>query len=802
MKTFFERKFRFEGAKDWINVFSGYLIASFVFFIMLVGFYANSSGTLYDAANVKEAKSTCDILAYVGNYIRDRESTLPTNSTEPVYYQVMNRMLTELTKTHPDYYRVLVYDGSTMVAHFMTGTEKVEDIPPFVEYYSMGQASFQKEITVLPESTRDYQLLLKAFRYSDLDRKYDVVRLTKEFRVPFPFLSKFLFLLLLYIVAGVIVFLTSKVLKDAKTQMFVNGGVLLFYAALSMVIVFNFSIADYGETSQRLSKYYSDNIQVAQKVLAETVQMQFNADDINKIMDEFNLDTYLAKDDNFQYQNNTIVEEKAFIDKKVGGNIGFIAAGAIFGLICGGLLIWAIGRNRGFERMLNAVYNFAVAYVFVLPGILGMFFLVFLPLIFTVILGFTMLPRFFRDLNLGRYFIGMENFARILGDFSIIRYNHDYEQFGKVINDYKNLDADGKSAWTLMKANQFWTADDFKIEMLGTTTMLSQAILEPLSDYYIFTLKHPTGAKLVGLYPKNDPKWKKMETVKAGETVRFEGCIASITEDTNNSAADPAVIAKIDMKASIGYNEMNFYYSLIFTILYTLVAVILETFLGILIAVILNEKGMQLKGMYQVMFLIPWIIPTYISGLLWNQFFQKNGILNQIIALFNGLATGPNSTTIPGIVDTVWTNDPLIGFFIVSFVSAWYAFPFIMLVSLAALQSVPGEVVEAASIDGANWFQTLFLIILPMIRPTVLPSVLLTSIWTFNNFNLVYLVTGGDNRLDILVTRIYDFIPEQAALQNNWHYGFASAYSTLIFLILLVYIFVFARATKITEKTF
>lgn len=142
------------------------------------------------------------------------------------------------------------------------------------------------------------------------------------------------------------------------------------------------------------------------------------------------------------------------------------------------------------------------------------------------------------------------------------------------------------------------------------------------------------------------------------------------------------------------------------------------------------------------------------------------------------------------------------GFFLVSFVSAWYAFPFIMLVTMSALQTIPKSLFEAALIDGANWFQRLFSIILPMIRPTVLPTVLLTSIWTFNQFNLVYLFTGGDDRFDILVTRIYDFVDPNRALSNGWNYGFAATYSTLIFVILLVYIYIFAKGSNLTEKSF
>ena len=119
----------------------------------------------------------------------------------------------------------------------------------------------------------------------------------------------------------------------------------------------------------------------------------------------------------------------------------------------------------------------------------------------------------------------------------------------------------------------------------------------------------------------------------------------------------------------------------------------------------------------------------------------------------------------------------------------------IMVVSLGALQSIPAELYEAAAMDGASKWQRFVHVTLPLIKPVLLPAVLLGGIWTFNMFNVVYLVSGGapDNQTNILITEaFYQF-------KVLGRYGYAAAYSVLIFGILLGLSAAVTRMTRALE---
>jgi arabinogalactan oligomer/maltooligosaccharide transport system permease protein len=113
--------------------------------------------------------------------------------------------------------------------------------------------------------------------------------------------------------------------------------------------------------------------------------------------------------------------------------------------------------------------------------------------------------------------------------------------------------------------------------------------------------------------------------------------------------------------------------------------------------------------------------------------------------------------------------------------NVWLGFPFMMVVTLAALTAVPRDVLEAAEVDGAGRLQRFFMVTLPIIRPAMLPAALLGAIWTFNMFNVVFLVSGGepDGQTDILVSEAYRW-----AFTRQAQYGYAAAYAVLIFALL------------------
>ncbi|MCA9525804.1 MAG: sugar ABC transporter permease, partial [Myxococcales bacterium] len=128
--------------------------------------------------------------------------------------------------------------------------------------------------------------------------------------------------------------------------------------------------------------------------------------------------------------------------------------------------------------------------------------------------------------------------------------------------------------------------------------------------------------------------------------------------------------------------------------------------------------------------------------------------------------------------------------------NTWLGFPFMMVVALGALQSIPADLEEAAEVDGASRWARFRHITLPLLKPALFPAVILGSIWTFNMFNIIYLVSGGqpEGATDILITEAYRWAFEQD------RHGYAAAYSVLIFFILLAWSLLTQRATRAAEE--
>ena len=230
-------------------------------------------------------------------------------------------------------------------------------------------------------------------------------------------------------------------------------------------------------------------------------------------------------------------------------------------------------------------------------------------------------------------------------------------------------------------------------------------------------------------------------------------------------------------------NFANFYYTLGFTIVWTVSNVAIGVGVGLLLALILNTKGLALRPIYRVLLVLPWAVPNYITALIWKgMFHQQFGVVNQIAQIF-------------GLTPIAWFDSPFTSFLTVLATNAWLSFPFMMVVSLGALQSIPSDLYEAATVDGAGRWQQFRNITLPSLKPALVPAVILSVVWTFNMFNIIYLVSQGQpgGATEILVTQSYKLAFEQ------YQYGYAAAYATVIFGILLVYGIWQNHATKAYE---
>ncbi len=230
----------------------------------------------------------------------------------------------------------------------------------------------------------------------------------------------------------------------------------------------------------------------------------------------------------------------------------------------------------------------------------------------------------------------------------------------------------------------------------------------------------------------------------------------------------------------------NFYRTLGVTVMWTVVNVSLHVSIGLGLAMLLKDKSLKFTPVYRTLLIIPWALPNYITALIWKGMFNKEyGAVNAFLGLI-------------GIEPISWFTT-FWGAFTANLVTnVWLGFPFMMVISLGALQSIPADLYEAADVDGAGRWDKFRRITLPLLKPALFPAIILGIIWTFNNFNIIYLVSGGapDNKTDILITEAYRWAFEK------YQYGYASAYSLIIFLILFTYTYVTNKITKSTEGAY
>jgi len=232
------------------------------------------------------------------------------------------------------------------------------------------------------------------------------------------------------------------------------------------------------------------------------------------------------------------------------------------------------------------------------------------------------------------------------------------------------------------------------------------------------------------------------------------------------------------------WNYQNFYWTLLVTIAWTISNVTIGVTVGFILAMVLNTEGLRGKAIYRVILILPWAIPNYITALVWRGMFHPQfGVINQVLQMF-------------GMQPVAWFDGVFSSFLTGVATNGWLSFPFMMVVILGALQSIPRDMYEAAEVEGADRWQRLRFITLPLLKPTLIPAIVLSVVWTFNMFNIIFLVSNGEpaGANEILITKAYKIAFE------NYQYAYAAAYSTVIFMILLVYGVFQTRITKATES--
>lgn len=231
----------------------------------------------------------------------------------------------------------------------------------------------------------------------------------------------------------------------------------------------------------------------------------------------------------------------------------------------------------------------------------------------------------------------------------------------------------------------------------------------------------------------------------------------------------------------------RFWNSMMVTLIYTAAVVVFSLLLGTLTAVLIN-RPFRARGFIRAVLLFPYATPTVAAALVFVWIYNRSGgIMNR--------AAG-----VAGFGPIGWLEDPSYGMFAVVLATVWKVFPFVMLVILAALQSVPDELYEASRIDGADALSTFRSIVLPHLMPTIRVVALLMTIWSIRRFEIIWLLTGGGpvERTNTLVINIY----QQAF--NQQRLGVAAAIGmlgVLLSLVVTVGFFLVERRATAQEQT-
>ena len=213
---------------------------------------------------------------------------------------------------------------------------------------------------------------------------------------------------------------------------------------------------------------------------------------------------------------------------------------------------------------------------------------------------------------------------------------------------------------------------------------------------------------------------------------------------------------------------------LLWTIAFAFLSVVTTFFLGLFLALVLNNPRVKGVRTWRSILILPYAFPAFLSALVWS------GLLNRQFGFVNEvLLFGMN---IP------WLQDPWLAKLSVLMVNLWLGFPYMFLIATGSLQSIPHDVIESANMDGATGFKLFRSITLPMLMVATAPLLIASFAFNFNNFNLIYMLTEGGPSIqsaqipvghtDLLISMVY----KTAFTPGNEQYGLASAVSILIFI--------------------
>jgi multiple sugar transport system permease protein len=219
------------------------------------------------------------------------------------------------------------------------------------------------------------------------------------------------------------------------------------------------------------------------------------------------------------------------------------------------------------------------------------------------------------------------------------------------------------------------------------------------------------------------------------------------------------------------------------TAVFISVSTVAHLILGLAFAMMLNSQLLSgvTKAIFRIVYILPWLFTIAVIAVIWRLLLDPSGVVNYVLHALGLIEQGVN-----------WLGDPGKALWAVTFINIWAGYPFIMNSLLAGLQGIPGDLYEAAAVDGTNWFQRFRHVTLPQLRPVIISMAVLDLIWTSQQFALIWMTTGGG---PLHVTEMLSTYTYKQAF-SEYEFSTASAAAVIVLLLTMVLAFFYVRQQR------